>query len=135
MKLEPMSMERKSPFHLINQNLLQSQETKTKYDLIYDDEFVSLINRLNESIKEYYKVTKNNITDASSVLSFYEDQGKSIQELLEQIMNQSASVEINDMVEQFSKINDIMTQLQINAFSNEKNLNLFLKMLKSFSGR
>ena len=130
MKLEPMSMERKSPFHLINQNLLQSQETKTKYDLIYDDEFVSLINRLNESIKEYYKVTKNNITDASSVLSFYEDQGKSIQELLEQIMNQSGSVEINDMVEQFSKINDIMTQLQINAFSNEKNLNLFFEDAK-----
>ena len=125
-----MSMERKSPFHLINQNLLQSQETKTKYDLIYDDEFVSLINRLNESIKEYYKVTKNNITDASSVLSFYEDQGKSIQELLEQIMNQSGSVEINDMVEQFSKINDIMTQLQINAFSNEKNLNLFFEDAK-----
>ena len=130
MKLEPMSMERKSPFHLINQNLLQSQETKTKYDQIYDDEFVSLINRLNESIKEYYKVTKNNITDASSVLSFYEDQGKSIQELLEQIMNQSGSVEINDMVEQFSKINDIMTQLQINAFSNEKNLNLFFEDAK-----
>ena len=130
MKLEPMSMERKSPFHLINQNLLQSQETKTKYDLIYDDEFVLLINRLNESIKEYYKVTKNNITDASSVLSFYEDHGKSIQELLEQIMNQSASVEINDMVEQFSKINDIMTQLQINAFSNEKNLNLFFEDAK-----
>ena len=130
MKLEPMSMERKSPFNLMNQNLLQSQETKTKYDLIYDDEFVSLINRLNESIKEYYKVTKNNITDASSVLSFYEDQGKSIQELLEQIMNQSGSVEINDMVEQFSKINDIMTQLQINAFSNEKNLNLFFEDAK-----
>ena len=130
MKLEPMSMERKSPFHLINQNLIQSQETKTKYDQIYDDEFVSLINRLNESIKEYYKVTKNNITDASSVLSFYEDQGKSIQELLEQIMNQSGSVEINDMVEQFSKINDIMTQLQINAFSNEKNLNLFFEDAK-----
>ena len=130
MKLEPMSMERKSPFHLINQNLLQSQETKTKYDLIYDDEFVLLINRLNESIKEYYKVTKNNITDASSVLSFYEDQGKSIQELLEQIMNQNASVEINDMIEQFSKINDIMTQLQINAFSNEKNLNLFFEDAK-----
>ena len=130
MKLEPLSMERKSPFHLMNQNLIQSQDNKTKYDQIYDDEFVSLINRLNESIKEYYKVSKNNITDANSVISFYEDQDKSIQELLGQMMNQNASVEINDMAEQFSKIKDIMTQLQINVFSNEKNLNLFFEDAK-----
>ena len=28
---------------------------------IYDDEFINLINGLNESIKEYYKVSKYNI--------------------------------------------------------------------------
>ena len=123
-------MERKSPFHLMNQNLIQNQDSKIKYDQIYDDDFVSLINSLNESIKEYYKVSKNNITDANSVISFYEDQGKSIQELLGQMMNQNASVEINDMAEQFSKINDIISQLQINVFSNEKNLNLFFKDAK-----
>ena len=125
MKLEPVSMENKIPFHLMNQNLLQSQDNKAKYDQIYDDEFVSLINRLNESIKEYFKVSKNNITDANSVISFYEDQGKSIQELFEQLMNENASVGINDIVEQFSKINDIMNQLQINILSSDKNLNLF----------
>ena len=32
-----------------------------RYDQIYDEQFVSLINSLNESIKEYYKVSKNNI--------------------------------------------------------------------------
>jgi len=130
MKLEPLSMERKSPFHLMNQNVLQSQDSKSTYEQIYDDEFVSLINRLNESIKEYYKVSKNNITDASSLISFYEDQGKSIQEILDHLTNEKASVGANDIVEQFSKINDIMTQLQINVFSNEKNLNLFFEDAK-----
>ena len=130
MKFEPLSMERKSPFLLMNQNILQNQDSKTKYDQIYDDEFVTLINRLNESIKEYYKVSKNNITDANSIISFYEDQGKSIQELLEQLMNGDASIGINDMVEQFSKINDIITQLQINVFSNDTNLNLFFNDAK-----
>ena len=130
MKFEPLSMERKSPFLLMNQNILQNQESKTKYDQIYDDEFVTLINRLNESIKEYYKVSKNNITDANSIISFYEDQGKSIQELLEQFMNEKATVGINDIVEHFSKINDIITQLQINVLSNDKNLNLFFEDAK-----
>ena len=130
MKLEPLSAERKSPFLLMNQNLLYSQDNNAKYDQLYDDEFVSIINSLNESIKEYYKVSKNNITDANLLISCYDNQGKSVQELLEKLMNENSTVGINDIVEKFSKIKEIMTELQNNNNSNEQNLNLFFEDAK-----
>ena len=37
-------------------DLIRNQEKINISDKIYDDEFVLLINGLNESIKEYYKV-------------------------------------------------------------------------------
>ena len=55
---------------LKQQQFLQNQNQETSiYDQIYDDEFVSLINGLNESIKEYYK--KNNLNYFDYIYSYY----------------------------------------------------------------
>ena len=89
--------------------IIQNQENVNKYThQIYDEEFVSLINGLNESIKEYYKVSRNNIAEANNFLSFYEQQGQAIQSLMDEIMNSNSYERINEIFEQIPKINDIL---------------------------
>ena len=129
MSITAKSLERKTIPFIMHKQLLQNQET-AKYDQIYDDEFVSLINGLNESIKEYYKVSRNNITEANSFILFYEQQGIAIQNLMNEIMSTNSYSRINEFFEQIPKINEIMAQLQLNANSNEKNLNLFFEDAK-----
>ena len=97
---------------------------------IYDEDFVSLINTLNESIKEYYKVSRNNIVEANSFISFYEQQGKKLQLLTDEIPNSNSYERINEILEQIPKINEIMSQLKMNTNSNEKNLILFFEDAK-----
>ena len=110
---------------------IQNHKNVNKHNnQIYDEEFVSLINGLNESIKEYYKVSRNNIAEANNFLSFYEQQGQAIQTLMDEIINSNSYERINEVFEQIPKINDIMSQLQNNTNSNEKNLNLFFEDAK-----
>ena len=56
------TMNRKNAMNSMTPKNIQTkpQFPTEKYNQIYDEEFVSLINSLNESIKEYYKVSKNN---------------------------------------------------------------------------
>ena len=115
---------------ILNQQKIQFTEKMGKFDQVYDDDFVALINGLNESIKEYYKVSKNNIQEANSFILFYEKQGIAIQKLMEEIVKTNSYEKINEFFEQIPKINEIMSQLQLNANSNEKNLNLFFEDAK-----
>ena len=116
--------------NMFQPKMINNQERMNKITQVYDDEFISLINGLNESIKEYYKVSRNNINEANSFLSFYEQQGKSIQTLMDEIINSNSYDRINEVFEQIPKINEIMAQLQMNSNSNEHNLNLFFEDAK-----
>ena len=127
--MNALKSEPSTPPYFIKTNINRIQEKKEDA-LLYDDEFVFLINGLNESIKEYYKVCRNNIIEANSFLSFYEEQGQAIQSLIDEIVNSNSYQRINEIFEQIPKINDIMSQLQTNTNSNEKNLNLFFEDAK-----
>ena len=117
------------PSILFQKKLYQNQ--KYLNNNIYDEEFVSLINALIDSIKEYYKVSINNITEANSFISFYEQQGKKIQLLIEEISNSDSYARINELFEQIPKINEIMAQVQMNTNSTQKkNLDLFFEDAK-----
>ena len=126
------NLEQNSPPPIpFQQKIIQNQENVNKFtNQIYDEEFVSLINGLNESIKEYYKVSRNNILEANNFLSFYEQQGQAIQSLMDEIINSNSYERINEIFEQIPKINEIMSQIQNNTNSNEKNLNLFFEDAK-----
>ena len=113
-----------------SQPYTQDQGISNRQNELYDNEFVNLINGLNESIKEYYKVSRNNITEANSFLSYYEQQGQEIQALIDNILNSNSYQRINEVFEQIPKINEIMYQLKMNTNSNEKNLNLFFNDAK-----
>ena len=109
-----------SPFSFKNNEFL----------MIYNDEFVGLLNGLNESIKEYYKVSKINIAEANNCFSFYEKLGKSMELLIEEMNNTNSYEKINEVIGKISRINEIMSSLQMNTNSNNKNLSLFLEDAK-----
>ena len=87
----------------MNQQKIQLPEKMGKFDQVYDDDFVSLINGLNESIKEYYKVSKNNIQEANSFILFYEKQGIAIQKLMDEIVSTNSYEKISEFLIKFQK--------------------------------
>ena len=109
-----------SPFSFKNNEFL----------MIYNDEFVGLLNGLNESIKEYSKVSKINIAEANNCFSFYEKLVKSMELLIEEMNNTNSYEKINEVIGKISRINEIMSSLQMNTNSNNKNLSLFLEDAK-----
>ena len=64
----------------------QSKNQKLQMNLL-NEELVVLINGLIESIKEYYQVSLSNNSDAKNIFLFYEEVDKSIQLLLNEILN------------------------------------------------
>ena len=113
----------------LKQKIIQNQEKLNIPNKIYDDEFVSLINGLNESIKEYYKVSRNNISEANSLLAYYKEQGELLQSLMSET-NQNSMERDNEIMEHIPKINEFIEQFQLNTNSNDKNLNLFFEDAK-----
>ena len=106
-------------------NQIKPQFTSEKYSQIYDEEFVSLINSLNESIKEYYKVSKNNINQANSILILYDQQAQAIINLMNLIVSTSSYDKLNELFEQIPKILEVIKQMKINTNSNNNNLTSF----------
>ena len=95
------------------------------HNQIYDVEFVSLINNLNESIKEFYKVSKSNINEANTILLSYEQQAQDILNLMQHIINTSSNEKLEVLFSQIPKVLEVITQMKINASSNNNNLNMF----------
>ena len=106
-------------------NQIKPQFISEKYNQIYDEEFVSLINSLNESIKEYYKVSKNNISQANSILILYDQQAQAIINLMNLIVSTSSYDKLNELFEQIPKILEVIKQMKINTNSNNNNLTSF----------
>jgi len=117
--------------NLLPYQLQQNQGRQNKGGSIFDDEFISLINGLSDSIKEFYKVSKYNISETSSFISYYKEQGQSMSLLIKEILNNNQYERISEFIEKIDKINEIITQLQNNTNSNEQNLNLFFQDAKT----
>ena len=113
--------------NLSQKKKIQTKEKMNNYNQLYDEDFISLINNLNESIKEYYKVSRSNINEANSFISYYKQQGNAIQSLIDEIIKTNSYKRVNEVFEQIPKIDEIMSQLQMNTNSNQKNLTLFFQ--------
>ena len=98
---------------------------------LYDDEFIRIINGLNESIKEYYKVSKHNVKETNNFLLLFEDQFKKIETSLNEISQNMPSQNINGIFQKILQSKNIVDQLQKNSKSNDKNLNLFFQDAKT----
>ena len=97
---------------------------------IYEEEFINLINSLNESIKEYYKVSKHNIKETNNFLSIFEKEWKEMDKPLKEEIQKNTSENINKITIKVSQSQNIITQIQKNSFANEQNLSLFFNDAK-----
>ena len=90
------------------------------------EDFVSLINSLNESIKEYAKVSKSSFMESHSILLSYEKQAQSILNFIQKIIKTNSYNNLSDFFTQISKTLEVISLMKINNNSNNNNLNLFL---------
>ena len=116
----------------INQSLSsQNQDNCKKFDKKnHSDWFVPLINNLNDSIKEYYKVSRHNIIELTNIISYYSEQDKSIELLLSEIINTNKYEKMNELRDKINIIKGVLNQLKLNSNSARKNLDLFFEDVK-----
>ena len=107
----------------------QGYTTSTSQDL-YDEEFISLLNCLSDSIKEYFKISKHNIKETNKFLDNFEKQWNSMQNSLNPIIQNSSFPNKNEVFQSIIQSQSIINQLQNNCQSNESNLNLFFEDAK-----
>ena len=95
---------------------------------LYDLEFIAIINNLNESIKEYYKVSKHNIKETINFLSLFEQKWN----LLENLNNETPNLPNHSekIVQEMNKLEEIINELKKNSGSSDINLNLFFNDAK-----
>ena len=111
------------------QKLSLSQENLLKKD-IYDDELITLINGLNESIKEYYKVSRLISNETNNYISAYEKEKQSIEVLIRDVINNKQYQKLNELYNILNIINEIFNKLHININSCDNNLSLFFEDCK-----
>ena len=128
MKIKKMQIVQKSNTNFLTpktSNKMKSPINKEIVNKIYDEEFVSLINSLNESIKEYYKVSKNNIIEANNILDSYQQQAQIINNLILEINNTSSYEKLDELFDLTRKTLEVIIQMKMNSNSNNKNLAMF----------
>ena len=109
---------------------IQSNNQNTKQLNLLDGNMVSLINGIIQSIKEYYKVSRSNNSDANKILLYYKEEEQNIQILLNEIINNSQYEKFNELFDKMNTLNKIIAQLQDNTDSCLHNLNLFFEDAK-----
>ena len=108
----------------------KTAQTQMSQINLLNNELVALINGLIESIKEYYQVSLSNNTDANNIFTFYNEEEKNIQLLLNEILNNNQYQKMNEFVEKINNINKMLFQLKDNSDSCLKNLKLFFQDAK-----
>ena len=110
---------------LVNQEFIHTNSQE-----IYDEEFIALINGLNESIKEHYKVFKHNIKETNNFLLHFEELSKLIESSLKLLIQNNSLEKIKEIFQKIKEEQNIVQQLQKNSKSNDRNLNLFFEDAK-----
>ena len=97
----------------VDQNDIINQRKKGT-NIIDDKEFISLINGLNDSIKNYFKECKLNILENISIIKYYEEHNNSLEKSIYNILNSEKNQNINELfIEKFKQINEYINQLKI----------------------
>ena len=101
------------------------------HDIIFNEEFVGLINTFSDSIKEFYKVSKNVNKNKNMLINLAEGQVNISENVLNKISKDEINYEeINTLNSLIEKLRDIFNKLQLNIISEEKNLIFFFEDAK-----
>ncbi len=95
--------------------LYENEENSNKNKFLYNDEFISYINSLSDSIKEYFTVTSNVNKNKKIILNSLENE-----------LNLSINLPNNI----FKNLNESISLLKLEINSDEKNLSLFFEDMK-----
>ena len=98
---------------------------------IYNDKFVNLINTLLDSIKEYYKVSKNIIKNEKVLINSAEKGINNSQSIINKIINEEIDInQINIYNKMIENLLMTLNKLEINVNSSKKNILYFFEDAK-----
>ena len=93
---------------------------------INDDDFISLINILSDSIREFFKVTINVNINELILLNSCKKEINNSESILNNILTEKINKnKINSYNSVINTLKEILKNLQLNIISNKKNLNFF----------
>ena len=96
-----------------------------------NENFISLINVLIDSVKSYYNASTINNFEANKFYIYYKEEEQNIQILLNEIINNNYYQRLNELYDKINILNKIVTQLQDNSNSSLQNLNSFFSDAKT----
>ena len=95
-----------------------------------DSEFISLLNGLSNIIKEYYKSTKQNLTETSSFYNLFESQEVFAKNISNEILKRNSLEKINDIIQRLEQLNQTKNNLEKTNKKMTENLSTFLEKAK-----
>ena len=113
------------------EQLYNKMNLNSNEDFLNDD-FIKYINALSESIKEYYKVTKNTNQNKTVLLNIIEqklNESESISNIIFNVNNEDYN-KFQSYYEVTKKIIEFFRKLKENVNSDEKNLSSFFEDAK-----
>ena len=96
-----------------------------------DSEFISILNGLSNIIKEYYKSTKQNLTEASSFYNLFESQEVFAKNISNEILKNNSLEKINDLIQRLEQLNQTKKNLEKTNKSMTEHLYTFLEKAKN----
>ncbi len=97
---------------------------------IFDSEFISLINGLSNIIKEYYKSTKQNLTESSSYYNLFDSQQVFAKNISNEILRKNSFDKLNDLNQRLEQISQTKKNLEKINKSMIEHLSNFLEKSK-----
>ena len=107
-----------------------SLQNRSNNPYIIDTEFISLLNGLSNIIKEYYKSTKQNLTEASSFYNLFESQEVFAKNISNEILKSNSLDKINDLIQRLEQLNQTKNNLEKTNKKMTENLSTFLEKAK-----
>lgn len=113
---------------------MQTEQNVSKnnfIEILLNDDFIGFLTTLSESVKEFYKVSKNINKNKTMLINLGEGEVNII-ESIQKKLNINCN-EIDPFNFQIEKLREIFNSLHLNIISEEKNLIFFLKTHESYS--
>ena len=107
-----------------------SLQNRSNNPYIIDTEFISLLNGLSNIIKEYYKSTKQNLTETSSFYNLFESQEVFAKNISNEILKSNSLDKINDLIQRLEQLNQTKNNLEKTNKKMTENLSTFLEKAK-----